>query len=94
MNDLYDALKTDIVDQVLEAQLKLGFYPETLRLYYTKDSLENLTGKAFASTEALCGYLSSFAWESAFRPSFSVSAGRICGTDLRDGIAGTRNLYS
>ncbi len=41
LNDI-SALKENIIDQVLEIHLKLGFYAETIHLYYPVRSVKNL----------------------------------------------------
>lgn len=44
-----DKLEKNIVDQIKEAQLKLGFVRETMRLYYPLESLQAILGLPVAS---------------------------------------------
>lgn len=52
-------LLEDITDQLKEAQIKLGFGPSTVKLYYTTAALCALTGAAPAAPEAMAEALSS-----------------------------------
>jgi hypothetical protein len=52
-------LLEDITDQLKEAQIKLGFGPSTVKLYYTTAALSALTGAAPASPEAMAESLAS-----------------------------------
>lgn len=51
-------LLTDITDQLKEAQIKLGFGPSTVKLYYAPASLAALTGSPAQNVEALAACLS------------------------------------
>lgn len=48
----------DITDQLKEAQIKLGFGPSTVKLYYTTAALCALTGSGDTSPEKLAAALS------------------------------------
>lgn len=50
-------LVQDITDQLKEAQIKLGFGPSTVRLYYTPAALSALTGCGETAPEALAAAL-------------------------------------
>lgn len=51
-------LLQDITDQLKEAQIKLGFGPSTVKLYYTTAALSALTGSADHSSETMAAALS------------------------------------
>lgn len=51
-------LLEDITDQLKEAQIKLGFGPSTVKLYYTIAALSALTGEAAATPAAMAEALS------------------------------------
>lgn len=49
-----EQLEKQIADQIKEAQLKIGFVKETVRLYYPLASLNNLLGTYFESEQQMC----------------------------------------
>lgn len=59
-------LLTDITDQLKEAQIKLGFGPSTVKLYYHPASLAVLTGERASDVPAMAAAL-------AQEPAFSSS---------------------
>lgn len=59
-------LLLDITDQLKEAQIKLGFGPSTVKLYYNPASLSMLTGAEAANVPAMAAALSA-------EPAFSAS---------------------
>lgn len=59
-------LLMDITDQLKEAQIKLGFGPSTVKLYYTPASLAVLTGAAATDAQTMVESLSA---EAAFSAS-------------------------
>ena len=52
-----DKLTENIVDQIKEAQIKLGYAKETVRLYYPAESLCTLMGVEPMDTKRLLDYL-------------------------------------
>ena len=54
-------LLEDITDQLKEAQIKLGFGPSTVKLYYTTAALSALTGATAAQPQAMAEELSAAA---------------------------------
>ncbi len=52
-----DKLTENIVDQIKEAQIKLGYAKETVRLYYPAESLCTLMGMEPMDTKRLLDYL-------------------------------------
>ncbi|MBQ8537997.1 MAG: DUF3877 family protein [Clostridia bacterium] len=56
----------DITDQLKEAQVKLGFGPSTVKLYYTVAALQALTGLTHADEQAMAAALAD---EAAFSAS-------------------------
>ena len=68
-----EILEKNIQDQLIEAQIKLGFVNETMRLYYPLDSLNAMLESAIAEPEQLCALLR----EQLEQFSFSVHQGRI-----------------
>lgn len=75
-----DRLINNIIEQIKEAQLKLGFAKESIRLYYPAGSLGQLLQVECQDAEKLCGILKN---EKNFRDTelgtlhFAVSGGRI-----------------
>lgn len=55
----YDALEHNIIDMIEEQQLKLGYLPETVRLYYPLSSLNRFLGME-SSIEEMTGHLLRF----------------------------------
>lgn len=49
----FDRLKQNIIDVIKEEQLKLGYRPETVRLYYPLSSLNHFFGKKCDVKQAL-----------------------------------------
>ncbi|MCM1308620.1 MAG: DUF3877 family protein [Butyrivibrio sp.] len=49
----FDRLKQNIIDVIKEEQLKLGYRPETVRLYYPLGSLNNFFGQKCTVPQAL-----------------------------------------
>ncbi len=47
-------LQKNITDQIIEAQLKLGFVKETMRFYYPLDSLNTLLGGSYDTPKDMC----------------------------------------
>ncbi|MDO4321740.1 MAG: DUF3877 family protein [Lachnospiraceae bacterium] len=75
-----EKLIKNIADQVKEAQIKLGYAKETVRLYYTVPSLNALLGTEFADAETMKGVLQElFASEDERlgQLSFKIHQGRI-----------------
>lgn len=68
-----EQVKKNITDQIKEAQLKLGFVRETMRLYYPLESLNAMLGTSLENPQAMCEEL--FKECSSF--SFGVHQGRI-----------------
>ena len=65
-----------MTDQVKEAQLKLGYAKETVRLYYPVDSLNTILGSnAKDDQEMLTLLRKAFEEKSSLRTSFSQSCG-------------------
>ncbi|MBE5802374.1 MAG: hypothetical protein E7319_08835 [Clostridiales bacterium] len=62
---IHQPLLQDITDQIKEAQIKLGFSPNAVRLYYTVPSLCRLTGAVADDAESLCRLLSGEAFFSS-----------------------------
>ena len=60
-------LLTDITDQLKEAQIKLGFGPSTVKLYYTTAALAALTGADEPDAQAMAAALCK-------EPSFTASS--------------------
>lgn len=52
-----DALERDIIDQMVELQIKLGYAYETTRLYYKPESLAALVGTEAAAAAVLVSEL-------------------------------------
>ncbi len=75
-----DKLIENMIDQIKEAQIKLGYVKETVHLYYPAASLNTLTGLHAEDAEELAGILKR---EPAFSKTvlgplkFSVHKGRI-----------------
>lgn len=68
-----DKLEKNIADQIKEAQLKLGFVRETMRLYYPVESILGILNMSGIEAELLCRQL-----ENAFSDfSFGQHGGRI-----------------
>ena len=68
-----DKLEKHIADQIKEAQLKLGFVRETMRLYYPLESILGILDMSGIEAEPLCRQL-----ENAFPDfSFGQHGGRI-----------------
>jgi hypothetical protein len=82
-------LLQDIADQLKEAQIKLGFAPGTVKLYYTCASLSALTGRCAETAEALSESLSA---DGALAASplgplgFTAHDGRVEVTISREGV--------
>lgn len=55
----YGALEQNIIDMIEEQQLKLGYLPETVRLYYPLSSLNRFLGIE-SSVEGMTGHLLKF----------------------------------
>lgn len=68
-----DRLEKNIQDQVIEAQIKLGYISETMRLYYPLDSLNAMLETDIETTEKMCVQLT----ERTSVFSFSVHQDRI-----------------
>lgn len=49
-----EQVKKNITDQIMEAQLKLGFVKETVRFYYPLESLNALLGTSYEQPQTLC----------------------------------------
>lgn len=62
----YDALEQNIIDMIEEQQLKLGYLPETVRLYYPLSSLNRFLGME-SSIEEMTGYLLRFSEQTKAR---------------------------
>lgn len=69
----YDRLKKNIEDQIKEAQLKLGFIKETVRLYYPLTSLEAIVEERVEDANVMIARLEDGLSEFAFQ----VHEGRI-----------------
>ncbi len=64
-----EALLSNMQDQIKEAQLKLGYVRETVRLYYPLTSLNELMGTQISEGEEMVGLLRrSFAGECVLGP--------------------------
>ncbi len=86
---LMHPLLQDIADQLKEAQIKLGFAPGTVRLYYTAASLAALTGKAGEDAQILSASLSAdgaLAASPLGQLGFAAHDGRVEVTVSRDGV--------
>lgn len=59
-----DRLRQNIIDVIEEGQIKLGYRPETIRLYYPLDSLNLFMGEALGA-EGMLEALKAFAQEMA-----------------------------
>lgn len=68
-----DKLEKNIIDQIKEAQLKLGFVRETVRLYYPMESILGIVEEPVMEPDFLCQQL-----EGAFPDfAFGIHAGRV-----------------
>ena len=82
-------LLQDIADQLKEAQIKLGFAPGTVKLYYTCASLSALTGRCDETPEALSESLSAdgaLAASPLGQLGFAAHDGRVEVTIAREGV--------
>lgn len=68
-----EQLEKNIVEQIKEAQLKLGFIKETMRLYYPLESLNTMLDTSISQAEEMCQMLT----ESCPRFTFGTHQGRI-----------------
>lgn len=68
-----DRLEKNLIDQIKEAQLKLGFVRETMRLYYPSESIRGIMGEWDMDVDALLDQM-----RRAFPDfTFSIHAGRV-----------------
>lgn len=81
-------LLQDITDQIKEAQMKLGFGPSTLRLYYTVASVNALTDAQAPEAEQLAQQLNRADVSASYLAGISFRAhdGRIEVTVPEDGV--------
>lgn len=74
----FQRLFKNITDQIKEAQLKLGYAKETIRLYYPPASLYALTGIHTADSQKMCDELKNiFTADICLHPAFFVRGDRI-----------------
>ena len=75
----HDKLLKNMVDQIKEAQLKLGYAKETVRLYYPLSSLNAILGTDYADgREMLCALGEAFREESVLgKISFALNGSRV-----------------
>jgi len=67
-------LKKNMMEQIKEAQIKLGYTRESIRLYYPMESILALTGINSQDPASLCEELcAAFAQEMELHPKFSVT---------------------
>lgn len=84
MKILYD----DIVNQIKESQIKLGYVPESVQLFYKKDGLESRLGRPVGSlreTAAMLAASDLFANSPLGTVEFAPSKGRLCVTVSPEG---------
>lgn len=55
---MVEKLRENIEDQIMEAQIKLGFVKETMRFYYPLSSLRAICGTGDLNAEEMCRKLS------------------------------------
>lgn len=74
-----ERLEKNIIDQIKEAQLKLGYAKETIRLYYPIPSMNALLGTQLADGAALCRMLQERYQGKLLpvKPDFTLRDGRI-----------------
>lgn len=74
-----DRLLANMIDQIKEVQLKLGYEEETVRLYYPLSSLNGLLGTEVTSEEEMLGILQQSYGEAGAlgKLSFALHKGRV-----------------